>query len=76
MAIYTRFGGKITLLRSTGDDWYIVQTEDGRVREWHLSDFRADGGLAEINEAIAALGEPSESMNKLILRRLNDDIEF
>ncbi len=50
--IVTRFGGKITILKDLGKGWCKVETEDGRLREWHISEFKADNGLQEIDEAI------------------------
>lgn len=58
--IYTKFGsqlklvskhqgtaGKVSIQATAGD------TED--IREYYVGDLKADGGLAEINEAVAKL---------------------
>ena len=53
--IYTRFGSQVTILEDTGG-WANVRREsDGTLHEWHISELKADGGIEEINAAIAAV---------------------
>lgn len=59
MAIYTRFGSKVTIISVEQDNqntWLKVRLEDGSIREWAAYEFRADGGLAEIQAVMGAIG--------------------
>lgn len=50
--VITRYGTAVQIQsRISEEGWVWVQREDGTVREYHLSDLKADGGLKEIHEA-------------------------
>jgi hypothetical protein len=54
--IYSRFGSQVTILEDTGGGWVNVRREsDGTLHEWHVAELKADGGIAEITAAIAAV---------------------
>lgn len=50
MSIHTRFGSQIKLLTPVDSEgWVKVERlSDGRHRQWHVSELRANGGIAEI----------------------------
>lgn len=59
MAIYTRFGSKVTVLavfQDNNNTWLRVRFEDGSLREYAAYEFRADGGWAEIQAVMGAIG--------------------
>jgi hypothetical protein len=52
--IYTRMGSPVRVVAAGDDGFVLVEyQEDGDTREVHVGDLRADGGAAEIDEAIA-----------------------
>jgi len=58
--IYSKFGSQLALLSKTVNDGGRVTgqaTNDGTAdtRDYNVTDLKADGGLAEINAAIAKL---------------------
>jgi hypothetical protein len=68
MAIYTRWGNEVEIVRSevfsfqavnsdeiAEDDFVTVMCEDGNERSYWRSELRADGGLDEIDAAISAI---------------------
>lgn len=62
--IFTRFGTPVTILSADGE-WLTVRCEpkDGAPyeREWHIFEFKADGGIDEIQQAIDALSNDQQS---------------
>ena len=54
MTIYTRFGSPIVITAKyvPFDGWVNVTREDGSIREYHISELKADNGLTEIMEAV------------------------
>lgn len=54
MAIYTRFGIKCEIVKAVSDtDVEIRYLDDGFHRTVSIMDLKADGGIHEIDEAIA-----------------------
>ena len=51
----TKFGTTCKPIANNGDGWILFRTEDGREREWHLSDMRMDG--TETPEDLAVLAD-------------------
>jgi len=50
--IWTRFETPITkILSIDAEGWAKVIADDGREREWHVSELRADGGVKEIYDS-------------------------
>lgn len=53
--LYTRSGSEVIPL-SFDDPWLTVKrVEDGEIREWHINDFRSDGGLVAILKIVEKL---------------------
>jgi hypothetical protein len=58
MAIYTRFGTEVEVIgyeENNEGGWLKVRFADGKEREYHISEFRADGGIDEIYAAVNAV---------------------
>ena len=63
MAIFTRFGNKVTLIEKTRTFEYVTVTEeDGAVRTIHISDLRADNGSAEIDARLNVASKVAQSI--------------
>ena len=52
--VQTKFGTTCKPIANNGDGWILFRTEDGREREWHLSDMQMDG--TETPEELAIIG--------------------
>lgn len=59
MAIYTRFGSEVTILARCGDGngYHIRYDGDGEETAVPVYELRADGGLAEIEDATSTTAD-------------------
>lgn len=71
----TRFGTTVKPTHSTGEGWMRVITEDGKEREWHISEMRIEDGDNENPVVKAALkGKVFSSKVKSIIDAIDQDM--
>ena len=48
----TRYETKVTVKKNKGEGWLEVVTEEGRNREWHITDMIPEGNESEKEKAM------------------------
>ncbi len=52
IAIYTRFGGKVTIVAADLEKGFVdIRRDDGSIMHTYLNELKADDGFKEIEEA-------------------------